>query len=437
MGNQSSVSRDKSNYKKPPRFFYGWVIVASAFTSGLLFYGIGTVAFGIFFRFMSEGLGWSRGLLASALLVERGTAFVLSPILGPLVDKYGPRWVMMGGTIALGLGALLMGAVNSPWQFFVAYGGIMTVGVVALGSISSQTAVAKWFVRKRGRALAIATMGLSGAGVIIPIPLAFLIQEFTWRGAWIAVALFVFVIGAGASLVMRRQPEDYGLLPDGEPPLVNQASQGISRTQQTVSLTTEEVNLTMREAARTAAFWLLIVSSNVAGMSLMGINIHLVSYLLDNEFSLSSAAGIVTFLYVLQTVAKPIWGLIAERLHVRYCIGICYVGGGIGSLLLLGVGSFWGIVIFALVYGLTRGAISLLTSLAWADYFGRRSLGGIRGISSVFNIVSGAGGPVLAGLLYDATGGYTLAFTIFAMSFWVGAVGIVLAKPPLGKQIAA
>jgi hypothetical protein len=124
------------------------------------------------------------------------------------------------------------------------------------------------------------------------------------------------------------------------------------------------------------------------------------------------------------------WGLIVERLHVRYCIGICYLGGGLGALLLLNVGSPPTVVAFALVYGLTRGAQSLLTSLAWADYFGRASLGAIRGISAPFRIISSAGGPLLAGLLFDAYGSYTVAFTTFAVLFWIGGIAMVLARPP-------
>ena len=169
----------------------------------------------------------------------------------------------------------------------------------------------------------------------------------------------------------------------------------------------------------------------------MGINIHLISFLLDQDFSLTSAAGIVTFLYALQTVGKPMWGLIAERLHVQYCIAIRYLGGGLGSLLLPGVSSLPTIVAFALVYGLTRGAQSLLNSVAWADYFGRVSLGSIRGISAPFRIVSGAGGPVVAGFLYDIYGSYSVAFITFAGSFWLGSVAILLARPPLVLAVAS
>ncbi len=421
-----------SSHPKKPRFFYGWVIVGGAFLSATLFYGVGTVAFGFFFRFMSEGLNWSRGLLASALLVGRLTALIASPIIGPPVDKYGPRWVMLGGTFALALGAFMMATVHAPWQFFLAYGGLMTLGTVGLGEITSHTSVAKWFVRKRGRALAITTMGLSGAGIVIPIPLAFIISELGWRNAWVATSIFVLVVGTAASLVMRRLPEDYGLLPDGDPP--RQAAPDTTGTgtapPKVPTAAEAEANLTAKEALRTPAFWLLIVSGNMAGTALMGINIHLVSYLLDQDFSLSTSASIVTMLYVFMTLAKPLWGFISERLHVRYCLGLCYLGGGIGTLILIGASSIPSLAVFAVVYGLTRGAQSFLTSLAWADYFGRGSLASIRGISVPFRIFAAAGGPVVAGLLYDITGGYTVAFSVFVVGFWLGSLAIVLAKPP-------
>ncbi|MBI4340116.1 MAG: MFS transporter, partial [Chloroflexi bacterium] len=245
-----------------------------------------------------------------------------------------------------------------------------------------------------------------------------------------------FVVGTASSMVMRRQPEDYGLLPDGDSPDIANGLPAGPRLASKRPSADQEVSLTAREAVRTPAFWFMIVSTNASGMAIMGINIHLASYLLDRHFSLGTAAGIITFLYILQTVAKPMWGFVTAHWEVRYCIGICYLGGGVGALLLLGVVSLPWAVLFALVYGLTRGAQSFLTSLAWADYFGRRSQGSIRGISSVFGIIAGAGGPVIAGFLYDFTGSYRIAFIIFAFAFWIGAVSMVLAKPPQRKAVA-
>jgi len=433
QADQGPAAASAGTAGKRPRRFYGWYIVLASAAADVLTYGIGTVAFGIFFRFMSDSLQWGRGLLASALLLGRVTSLVVSPVLGPLVDRYGPRWIMLSGTLVFSLGAFAMAAINAPWQFYVAYGVLITYGSSALGGNITHAVVSKWFVRQRARALALVTMSLSGAGVIIPIPLAFLITHAGWRGAWVGVGVFVLVVGAASSLVMRRQPEDLGLLPDGDASEDEQAVQK-SATGSVRPSASQEVSLTAKQAVRTPAFWLMIISANTSGLAIMGINIHITSYLLDRGFTLGTAAGIVTFLYILQTVAKPLWGFATERLALRYCIGICYLGGGVGALLLLKVVSLPWAILFTLVYGLTRGAQSFLTTLAWADYFGRRSQGSIRGISSVFGIVAGAGGPVLAGFLYDATGTYNLAFMIFAVTFWIGALAFVFAKPPQNKS---
>jgi MFS family permease len=146
--------------------------------------------------------------------------------------------------------------------------------------------------------------------------------------------------------------------------------------------------------------------------------------------SAAVAATVVTYLYTLHTAAKPLWGLVAERVHVRYCIAACYAGGALGVLFLLGPGSMAWLVAFATVYGLTRGAQSFVTSLAWADYFGREAQGAIRGLSAPFRHLSAAAGPIVGGVLYDVTGDYRLAFAIFAAAFLAGAGVALMAKPP-------
>jgi MFS family permease len=297
----------------------------------------------------------------------------------------------------------------------------MAFGSIALGELTGDTTVARWFVRRRGRALAVSTMGLSSAGIVFPVPVALLIGALGWRGAWLVLAAVVVVLGLLATAVMRRRPEDHGLVPDGVPAPAAHGS---------VRAPVIERSLGARAATRTAAFWLLVVSTNLAGLGFFGINLHLFSYVTDRGFSAPVAASVVTYLYTLHTVAKPLWGLIAERVHVRYCIAACYAGGALGVLLLLGPGSLAWLVAFATVYGLTRGAQSFVTSLAWADYFGREAQGAIRGLAAPFRHLSAALGPIVGGVLYDATGDYRLAFAIFAAAFAAGAAVALAATPP-------
>ena len=408
--------------------FYGWAVVAAAFISDFLSYGIGTVAFTVFFNPMSASLGWSRGLLSSAIVLNRLVEAVATPLLGPIVDRRGPQAVMVLGAATLSGGTFALGLVEAPWQFYAAYGLVMAVGMTGLGSMVSHTVVSKWFVQYRGRALSAVTMGYSLAGIILPLPATFLILTFGWRTAWMVLGVVILALGLLAAAASRRQPEDYGLHPDG---LLKEAiGAKDSPAFSSPALAEDERWFTARQAARTPAFWLLVVGSNLGIMALYGINIHLVPYLNDRGYSPAIAATIYTVLYGMQFLAKPLWGFISERLHVRYCAAMCYFGGGLGLALLIAVPTLAGIALFTAIYGLTRGAQSLVISLAWADYFGRTSLGAIRGLSAPFGLAASAAGPVVAGVLFDVVGSYQIAFAVFVVAFWAGAALVFLAQPP-------
>ena len=411
------------------RFFYGWVIVAAAFVSHLLSYGVVTVAFGVFFPFMATALGLSRGMLASSGVVTRIAAALLAPMLGTIVDRRGPRGVMAVGVVCLAAGAVILGLAQSLGHVFLGYGVVMAIGLVTLGELTGDSTVARWFVRHRGRALSWATMGMSAAGVILPLPLAFAISRFGWRMTWLGLSVAIVSLGCAATVAMRRTPEDSGLHPDGGSRLRAAATTADG-------VQTRERSLTARQAAATSAFWLLVLSTNLAALALFGANLHLFSYLGDKGLSPGTAAGLVTYLYVLQAVSKPLWGFVAERVHVRYCISACYVGGALGLLLLVRSASLIALVVFATVYGLTRGAQSFVTSLAWADYFGPAAQGAIRGIATPFRLAASSLGPVLGGVLYDLTGSYAASFGLFAVMFALGGVVASLAKPP-GRRATA
>ncbi|MGH7392128.1 MAG: MFS transporter [Candidatus Rokuibacteriota bacterium] len=409
------------------RYFYGWVVVGAAFVSHLLNYGTLTVAFGIFFPFMADALGMSRGVLASAGVVTRLASAAVAPLIGPLVDRHGPRLFTTLGVLSLAAGAVILGLARGAADVFVGYGVVMALASVTLGELTGDATVARWFVRRRGRALAVATMGLSSAGIVVPLPLAWLIATHGWRRAWMVLAVVVLVLGLLAAAAIRRRPEDFGLLPDGEAP-TEAARAGRADA---------ERSLGAREAARTPAFWLLVLGTNLAGLALFGVNLHLFSSITDKGVGAAPAAAIVTYLYVLHTVAKPVWAVIAERVHVRYCLAACYVGGAAGVVVLLVTSSVAGLLVFATIYGLTRGAQSFVTSLAWADYFGRDAQGAIRGLASPFRFVASAAGPVVGGFLYDLTGGYEAPFAVFAAAFACGGLVALAARPPAGRRAPA
>jgi MFS family permease len=330
---------------------------------------------------------------------------------------------MLAGVVSLAAGAAVLALARSAWHVFLGYGVLMSIGYVTLGELTGDVTVARWFVRRRGRALAWATMGLSTAGVVLPLPLAWLIGRFGWRVAWLALGGAALLLGLLAVALMRSRPEAHGLAPDGDAPGRAPAAGGAARRP-------PEPSFTARQALRTSAFWLLVLSTNLAALALLGANLHLFSYITDKRVPIGVAAGIVTYLYALQGLSKPLWGYVAERVPVRHCIAACYVGGAAGLVLLMWSASLPALLGFATVYGLTRGAQTLVTSLAWADYFGRPAQGAVRGLAAPFRLVASTIGPVLGGVLYDVTGGYALPFGLFAVAFALAGGVALVAKPP-------
>ena len=406
----------------PRALFYGWVVVGAAFVSHFLNYGTLVVAFGVFLPAMSESLNVSRGALAGMFGLARIVSAAVAPAFGAIVDRRGPRLLTILGTLFLAAGALILAGADTGWHVVLGYAIVMAVGGVALGELSADATVTRWFVRRRGRALAVATMGLSAAGIVIPLPLAYAITHLGWRGAWVLMAAAVLMLGTASAAAMRARPEDHGLAADGVA---------------TAAEVPHEASLTAREALRTPAFWLLVVGTNLGGLALFGVNIHLYSYLGDRGLAPGTAAAVVTLLYVLHTGAKPLWGLIAERVHVRYCIAACYAGGGAGILVLLVSPSFAAVLLFTVIYGLTRGAQSFVTSLAWAEYFGRQAQGAIRGLAAPARFIASAAGPVLGGWLYDATGSYEGALLAFALAFLLGGIVAATARAPVARPLGA
>jgi MFS family permease len=318
--------------------------------------------------------------------------------------------------------------VHTPWYFYAIYGVVMALGYAGLSDAVNHATVSQWFVKKRGRALGFVTMGFSVAGIVLPLSLTGALAIGGWRSTCIALGVLTGGTGLVAARLMHHRPESRGLLPDGDEATVAGSSVGPSDT---------AWDGDTRAAIRTPTFWLLLLGANAAGLALFGINLHLVSYLHDRGLSLTTAALMVTVLYLCQTLAKPLWGFTAERLPVRVCLLLCYLGGAVGVLLLLVGRSVPTVLPFVLVYGLTRGAQSLLVSLAWAEYFGRGIQGRVRSIAAPFRIISTAGGPILAGVLFDTTGDYTVAFLVFAVMFTVGGGLSFAARPPARLGVPA
>lgn len=405
------------------RVFPGWGAVAGGFLGNGFFSVTGLVAIGLFIKPMSESLGWSRGAISVALSLRSIANTVPAPFLGPKIDAWGPRPFLITGAMTTGVSTAALAFVTELWQFYLLYGIIGAVALIGISNLVTGTSVSKWFVRRRGRALGLADLG-SGIGVAVLIPLLqWSIDAFGWQGAWVALGALTTAVMFPAAFIVRRQPEDYGLQPDG---FSERHATGLEGRGPQV----EEAQWTRGEALRTPAFWLLLMTFNIGGLALMGVLAHQIPHITDSGFSQAEAATALSAWAVFSSISRVGFGFLAERFEIRYLIALVMAGSAAGVALLLWLSNLWVLYAFALVYGLFRGAYVLMHTIVWAEYFGRRFLGSIRGLVTPFSLTSSAGGPVLAGFLFDLKGDYVLAMQVFLGCYLVAAVLALLAKRP-------
>ncbi|MBI4337084.1 MAG: MFS transporter, partial [Chloroflexi bacterium] len=199
------------------RPYYGWYIVGVLFVSSFISSGLSTYATAVIMKPMTQELGWSRGFFSAVVYLATVISSPLSMLLWPVVDRRGARGVMLVSGLILGVGTASLGLVDSRWQFILIKSVIMPFGTVGVGGMVGMMVVTNWFIRKRGRGLAITAMGMSTAGIAMTPVATFLVSEIGWRHSWEVLGLGALVLNVvPAALFMRRRPEDLGLLPDGD-----------------------------------------------------------------------------------------------------------------------------------------------------------------------------------------------------------------------------
>ena len=417
-------------------FFYGWVIVAVAFVT----MGVGVnarTAFSLLFPPILDEFGWERGVTAGAFSFGFLVSAVLSPSLGRLMDRRGPRVVIELGVGLMAAGLLLAPLVRQPWHLYATLGVLVGGGSVCLGYTGQALFLPNWFVRRRGLAISVAYSGV-GVGSIILLPwLQDLIGRAGWRASCWALGILILALLAPLNLLLRRRPEDLGLEPDGDdaPP----GSPAANRTANVVDLAWAAVDWTLGRAMRTTRFWWIMVGYFCGLFAWYAVQVHQTKYLVEIGFSPTDAAwalGVVSLAGIPGQIAL---GHLSDRIGREWVwtvgslgFALCYL-----DLLLLRHAPTPTLLYLMVVsqgmlgYGLTSvvGAIP-------AEIFQGRHYGTIFGTLMLASIVGGAAGPWVTGALYDATGSYTLAFSLAIGSSVLSAVAIWLAAPRAVRAVA-
>ncbi len=410
------------------RFFYGWVIVFITFLDSIIIAGMGGYGLGFFLRPMSQDLGITRTAF-SAVTLFRLAALPFVPFFGILVDKRnGARLLLTFGAIAAGLILMATSRVQTAWQFYLIFGVLFGIAQMSLGGqVVGPAILAKWFIKRRGRVMALSAIGISAGGVVIAPLAGWLVSQFGWRTAWVVLGVFLMLaIAPIAALFMRRAPEDVGLLPDGMPSSRATGALGIAPG----ALADTEYPWTVKEALRTRALWILVGVQTLGGVGLSPVLLHQIAYMQDKGFSIATATTVATTLAWFAILGKLLYGFLAERLSIRRILPLCVVPAGLSLFLVIRADGLPMLYAYAVLHGLTMGGWAPLMNVAWANYFGRQHLGAIRGWVAPVGNIAGAVSPFFAGVMWDLRGSYDFPFTVFAVAWIMGGLLILLAIPP-------
>lgn len=419
-----------------PRYsiFYGWWIVAAGIASLMLAGGIGFYTFGVFLIPLIDEFGWSRGQLSLAMTIA-GLVGLIGPLIGSWVDKYGARVVMAIGALVTGGAFALLGLTSAGWGpyaiwYFYGITLIMALGLVGILNIPVAAAVSNWFVEKRGLAMGITLTGF-GLGGLLMLPLAsYLIATLDWRMAYHILGLIICVVLIPLSIfIIRGRPGEMGLLPDGKPPGKGQVEMQSTEGSQAGA------SWTLSAALRTKAFWLIVGALGLAFVGAGSVLAHLIPFLQDKEVSPQMASTILALTIGVSIISRVIAGYIVDRVPIKYVLSLCFLLQIGGLALLLASGSMTMVWAFVIIFGLAMGGMFALEPLLVSQYFGLTSFGAIYGGLWVFVTLGFAGGPPLAGYIFDITGSYDLAFIIFIVATLVATVLIFLLRPAQSRKM--
>ena len=419
--------------EKPSKIFYGWWILAACSLIGLLS-SSSRFSFTMFFPYLLADLGWTRATLGFGLTLHMWIYGLAAVAFGFLVDRYGPRLLMVIGGAIVALGLFLTSKMTTPLQFYIYYGVILAVGVASTLAVPNIATARKWFIKKGGLAVALivagTTLGVSLMSLIVPD----MVHAFGWRGSWLYIGLVIGVaIMALSWFFVRKDPESMGLYPDGaEPRSENAAAEKNAQIQAVPG----NEDWTVKEAFKTRSYWLLLIGNAFFIIPVMGFMGHVAAWGMDiakiSGVPETNAIGFIKISVFLLGISSVLGSLIGGPLSDKF---------GKKSLLILGfilqiclnfyamtVDKLTTMIVFSVLAGAVGGTIVPLWAPYLGDIFGRKSLAALFGIVVFFVGIVGGAGPVLFGWIFDKSGSYSWAFIFACVCYLISMVLILFIR---------
>ncbi len=416
-------------------FFYGWIIVAVTFVTMAIGVNART-AFSLFFPPIIDEFGWERGVTAGAFSFGFLVSGAVSPLIGRLMDRAGPRAVMELGVALMAGGLLLAPLTTQPWHLYLTIGVMVGAGSVCLGYSGQSLFLPNWFIRRRGLAMGLAFAGV-GIGSVTLLPwVQLMIEQTGWRTACTAMGILILAVLAPINLLLRKRPEDIGLEPDGDATPSEASAKPISNI---VDAAWAGIDWTLKRAIGTARFWWIALGYFCGLYIWYAVQVHQTKFLLDIGFSPAVAVWALGVVSLLGIPGQILLGHVSDRVGREWiwaasCLGfaICFA-----ALIALRYAPVLPLVYLMI---LTQGALGYgLTSIMGAvvlEIFQGKQYGSIFGTIMLAALAGGAAGPWATGILYDLYGSYTVAFSIGIAVSVLSAIAIWQASPRKIRAVA-
>jgi MFS family permease len=415
-------------------FFYGWVIVAVTFVTMAIGVNART-SFSLFFPPIIDEFGWEHGVTAGAFSFGFLVSAIMSPLLGRLMDRAGPRTVMELGVALMAGGLLLAPLTTQPWHLYLTIGVLVGAGSICLGYSGQSLFLPNWFIRRRGLATGIAFAGV-GIGSITMLPwVQRMIEHGGWRTACWALGILVLVVLAPINLLLRKRPQDIGLEPDGDAA----PDPALRPTSNVVDPAWAAVDWTLARAVRTARFWWLALGFFCGLYTWYAVQVHQTKYLIEIGFSPSVAAWALGLVSLLGIPGQIVLGHMSDRIGREWAWSASGLGFAIcfGALLALGhTPSLTLVYVMVAAQGLLGYGVTSIMGAVVLEIFQGRHYGSIFGTIMLAALAGGAAGPWVTGVLHDVTGSYTAGFIVGIGVSVVAAVTIWLASPGKVRAVA-
>ena len=413
---------------KSSRIFYGWWIVGACFLLSLYSGGIFVLGFTAFFEPIANEFGWSYTQVSLAASLRGANIGLLAPLMGFLVDRWGPRRLILGGIILLGIALILLSRVTSLSMFYGTFV-IVAFGISGLSPTVLVTTLSNWFRRNAGMVTGIMACGFALGSLLVPV-IVRLIDVYDWRTTVSILAVFTFAIGVPLSFLFRHKPEQYGYLPDGDQSNI-QADKPVPEQAHEV-----ELNIGAKEALKSRAFWHIGIAMTLLFMPISALVVHVMPYLSSVGIARSTSTMVATAIPLVSIVGRLSAGWLSDRYNkTRIATGfIVLVGLGLVFFNYILDERMWPVIPFVILFGIGWGSNLPMRAALVRGYFGRSNLGTIFGFMMGMTAMGGVLGPIIAGWVFDNWGSYHMVWLLFACLVFVASI-IMATTPSVAANI--